>query len=655
VTAVVLMVGLSAGTSAGQANTFYWYGGSPDCWAIGATPAQNGSKCDVGSHATVANESEPAHNGIGADLRQTFGKSGDYCHVYNVYEKYGACENQGATWPLSFSTFGAPEPTNETIAACRKSNGAACGAQHYVAFNEQEDYPWSSSWFETEPALNISAELALSISRASSTWAYLCPVFKAPGQNDYLEYCFDEYQGNTTENLPAPPFEARGYGLNTICASANINGVESTVDQVVSPFAAGSPTPYGTTVAGSASTGVGSGSANVYLHAKITDADLLSAIQRDNLETNHIANHEGSPEYNWSGTKYGCHRGISQQVTGYKLVGIEDGVEGRPSVGVNATTQNLKAWTEYSPTFDENGDGWPDLLWYYAPREDLQVLFGEGNTFNNGISEKPAAAPTWAGIGDVNGDGKADVVWYYESSHDLQVLFGDGSAFNGGISHKTVGPLTWAALADVNGDGRADLILYYASTEELQVLLSNGTSFEYSTMTHLPPPTWAGVADVNGDGRPDVIWYTASNSNLAVHFGDGRSFNGGESDKSAGKPDWAGIGDVNGDGKPDVIWYYAATHDLQVLFGDGSSFNGGISHKEAGTPTWSGVEDVNRDGKADVLWYYAERQELQVLFSDGGSFTNAGITKKGAGNPDMALPGSFIDTLSGRRPGTGRF
>jgi hypothetical protein len=197
--------------------------------------------------------------------------------------------------------------------------------------------------------------------------------------------------------------------------------------------------------------------------------------------------------------------------------------------------------------------------------------------------------------------------------------------------------------------------LYYASTEELQVLLSNGTSFEYSTMTHLPPPTWAGVADVNGDGRPDVIWYTASNSNLAVHFGDGRSFNGGESDKSAGKPDWAGIGDVNGDGKPDVIWYYAATHDLQVLFGDGSSFNGGISHKEAGTPTWSGVEDVNRDGKADVLWYYAERQELQVLFSDGGSFTNAGITKKGAGNPDMALPGSFIDTLSGRRPGTGRF
>jgi uncharacterized protein (DUF427 family) len=501
---------------------------------------------------------------------------------------------------------------------------------HYVSFGSQgtNDRPWST-WFET-PTLVVSEEADPQVLNRTGSgnnvgaWGYVCPILKDTSTGDVLEYCLQEWRSKY--NSPEWANERIG-----TCAGAG----NTAIDTIQSYFWPG--TQFATEYSGSANTFVFEGNGPRHFEAGITRGDLENAINIDNAT---------------------CKRASSTNPANYALVGVEHGLEGwRELALLGGSTGNLQLRTEYTakpstaPKFDVNGDSRPDLAWYYAGTEDLQVLFGDGNSFNGGISHKPAGAPTWAGVGDVNGDGKPDMVWYYASTHEVQVLFGDGNSFNGGFSSKTVGNLTWAALANVNGDGKADLILYYAETHEIQVLFSDGNSFNGGiSRKTAAQPTWAGVADVNGDGKPDLVWYYAETQDLQVLFGDGNSFNGGISHKTAAKPNWAGIADVNGDGKPDLVWYYAETQDLQVLFGDGSSFNGGISHKTAAKPYWAGIADVNGDGKPDLVWYYAETQDLQVLFGDGSSF-NGGISHKTAGKPDMALPGSFADTMSGLRPG----
>jgi hypothetical protein len=321
--AVALVLGVASAASA--SSNFYWYGESPDCWQTGTLGA--------GNHACDYPGGGELHEAITGDLNAP--QSGDYCNTYNVP---ASCANQDAVWPLSFDT---------ELEPCPSLKGPACGAQHYVSLNSQEaDLPWSSSF--GEPALVVSAELAIKITKPAYAWAYLCPVLKAPKQPYYLEICFDEWQGSKTQsNLPEPPFASRGYGLNTICAPVTVNKVGSSIDQLVSPFALNQSTPYGTTLSGSANTGSGEGTSKELFTAKIALKELKNVITRDNQTTN--PEDGGSPEYNNTGNKYGCHRGLSEELSGYRLVGIQDGTEGYPDTNTNATTSTLKAWTEYTP------------------------------------------------------------------------------------------------------------------------------------------------------------------------------------------------------------------------------------------------------------------------------------------------------------------
>lgn len=347
--------------SVAHATAFYWYGESADCWQTG-TPGAPSHGCDYPGGGTI-------HEAITGDLNTT--QSGDYCNTYNTP---ATCVNQDAEWPLSFTAEEEPCPARS------KTYGEACGAQHYVSLGQQEDLPWSSGWFGQSAALVVSAELAIKITKPASSWAYLCPVLKAPepaGTNYYLEICFDEWQGSQTqESLPEPPFASRGYGLNTICAPVTVKGSPSAVDQLVVPFALGESTPYGTTLSGSANTGVGEGTANELFKVEITPEDLRNAIKRDNQAKNPERNHEGSPEYHNSGNKYGCDRGLSEELSGYRLVGIQDGVEGYPNTRINANTTNLKAWTEYttSPPPTESEGTPPTWVAYNSETSAAKVL-----------------------------------------------------------------------------------------------------------------------------------------------------------------------------------------------------------------------------------------------------------------------------------------
>jgi hypothetical protein len=314
----LLVVFLLGATSVASASSFYWYGESPDCWQTGQ-PGSSGKACDYPGGSEI-------YDAVTGDLNAT--ASGDYCNPYDGtigQELSGAtCANEDASWPLSFSD----STTNCT------SSTAACGIQHYVSLINQDDLPWSSNWFG-KPALVISADLNVtSVSNPTNAWEYICPLLKAPEQPYYLELCFDEWQGAAPQgNLPKPPFSEDGYGLDVSCAGVTVKGVGSSVDTFVSPFALGEPTPYATTLSGSTNTisGGTTGGAKVFT-AEITLANLENVINRDNAAP---------------GT--GCGRGLSSNLAGYQLVGVEDGNEGRPTMKLAATVSNLQLHTEYTP------------------------------------------------------------------------------------------------------------------------------------------------------------------------------------------------------------------------------------------------------------------------------------------------------------------
>jgi hypothetical protein len=324
----LVVVFLIGATSVASASSFYWYGESPDCWQTGQ-PGSSGKACDYPGGSEI-------YDAVTGDLNAN--ASGDYCNPYDGtigQELSGAtCANEDASWPLSFSD----STTNCT------SSTAACGIQHYVSLVNQDDLPWSSSWFGN-PALVISADLNVtSVSTPTDAWEYICPLLKAPEQPYYLELCFDEWQGAATQgNLPKPPFSEDGYGLDVSCAPVTVKGVGSSDDTLVSPFALNDPTPYATTLSGSTNTIAGgtTGGAKLFT-AKITLANLENAINRDNEAANPANGGAAGPGY-------GCGRGLSSNLSGYQLVGVEDGNEGRPTMKLAATVSNLQVHTEYTP------------------------------------------------------------------------------------------------------------------------------------------------------------------------------------------------------------------------------------------------------------------------------------------------------------------
>ncbi len=294
-------------TDTAHAASFYWYGANPDCWQTGTPPGAPGEACDSGGGVIS--------NAISGDLNVS--QSGDYCNTYNVNNTI--CNDEGATWPLSF----------KYTAAC-EHDSPACGIHHYTSFANQNDQPWGK--WGNSPQLVLSSELAMtSVTAPQDAWAYLCAVLQAPGTKLFVEDCFDRWQGSATqENLPEPPFASRSYGLGGICGGVTVNGERGADDQVVTAFAPNAPTPFGTTIAGTTITGGTTGTN--HFQVTISTANVANAIARDN---------QAPPT--------GCSRGLPTNVGEYRFVGIEDGIEGGVHTQLAATTSHLRAWTEYTP------------------------------------------------------------------------------------------------------------------------------------------------------------------------------------------------------------------------------------------------------------------------------------------------------------------
>jgi hypothetical protein len=306
-TATLLLCAVS-GTSGASAASFYWYGASPDCWQTGPNPGSSGTNCQFPGGTVIS-------DAITGDVNTL--ETGEYCNVY--FSTSTICNNEDSNWPLSF----------KTTSACASGN-PFCGIQNYVSFAQQGDYPWAS--WAGQPALVIANILHVTaVKGPSSAWAYVCPVLEAPVRpRSYLEYCFDQWQGEKSQsNFPeAPPFAGKGYAM-VRCGNVTVQGENGVADTIISPYAYNQPTPYATTTSGSSNTLTGGTTGERGFQIEVTSSDLENAIARDNSTC--------------------APRGLPNSVASYRLVGIEDGIEGLPNTQLSATMSSLSARTEYTP------------------------------------------------------------------------------------------------------------------------------------------------------------------------------------------------------------------------------------------------------------------------------------------------------------------
>jgi hypothetical protein len=217
---------------------------------------------------------------------------------------------------------------------------------------------------------------------------------------------------------------------------------------------------------------------------------------------------------------------------------------------------------------DINGDGLPDLIQLYFPTNgdygnipQKRIYLNTGAGFEIGGSYSISLPDTWfrvasadAGtrLADLNGDGLPDLIqMYYPRNGDYnnvlqqRIYLNDGVGFvksdtfsaslaqtnmffvgwvvSGGVGDVNMG----TQLVDINGDGLPDLVQLYYPTNgayenqpQRRVYLNTGAGFAYKvSLSASLPDAWfrySGVdfgtqfADLNGDGLPDLIQlYTA--------------------------------------------------------------------------------------------------------------------------------------------------
>ena len=160
--------------------------------------------------------------------------------------------------------------------------------------------------------------------------------------------------------------------------------------------------------------------------------------------------------------------------------------------------------------------------------QELRSFFAYGPTFAGGVR---------VAAGDVNGDGAADIVtgvgpgvpshvkvFDGRTGAEIQSFFAFDPSFSGGV---------FVAAGDVTGDGKADLVVG-ADAGGSQIVSPNTkligglTSFEIRAFDAYGPQFAGGVrvaaGDVNGDGRADIITGAGPGALPHVKVFDGRTF-----------------------------------------------------------------------------------------------------------------------------------
>lgn len=313
----------------------------PATWYTGSNPPP-GYLANPGNNA--GGLEHMLTNAVTEDLQVT--TPGDYCNYYNtgtslVYQNNlstianatgfnpgtpyadwqqgdssssNVCQAKGSTWGFKI-TGGANNSCTPNI---------ACGMHHYAKLSGgTSNRPWSSS-YGTSPSpaltfsLNVTAQTAV---YNQGVFGYFCPTLLDTSTNNYIEYCFVEWQkGSGYPNISH--FDKLG-----ACATTDYG---KNVDIVFTAFG---PSQTWSTQRGGSGNTFGSVPGSAYLTASITRQNLLNAINAINAP---------APQPN------GCSRGLSTNLDNYALIGFEHGVEGGgfSHLGGNVSNEKLTTTTD---------------------------------------------------------------------------------------------------------------------------------------------------------------------------------------------------------------------------------------------------------------------------------------------------------------------
>ncbi len=294
------------------------------------------------------------------------------------------------------------------------------------------------------------------------------------------------------------------------------------------------------------------------------------------------------------------------------------------SVSTGTTINTNQSYSAGANAADVNGDGLPDLVWYY----DEPLLFGgitklyvQLNTTAPGAGVSFAATSAiwytilgssttdwtflstgdfWSmsrsiNVADFNGDGRADILVHLRKS------------VRSGCEIDIVSPDVQASF-DAQADGGEVInACTYTYTYYWRPLVSTGSSFqEVGSYVRTAVGIDFGFIDWNGDGCTDLYGPSSAGGTYQIYpslcTAAGAAFGPGI-DTQASWGDIAMAADYDGDGKQDLITGVTANGNWKARRSTGDGVDATVI--DTGVPVQRGawfVTDTNGDGLVDLGW-----------------------------------------------------
>lgn len=295
---------LCRSTDARAQSVWYWYyspssGGG--CWNTVSSPTKGSAayQCDdPGANylpsSTIAGQTVHTYiqNGAFDDVRSVAAHSGDYCNSYDMAAFTSYLDSDPYYFGNPTSRSYCYADGSEWGQNVNDSAANAAGAQHFASVQGTAAFPWS---FGSAPSLYIYSTFGDSTNTSSSAWGYLCAdLIDTAGASNELEICGDEWDWNRQQP--------------NLVGCGNLDGVQLAMPE---DYFRATAQRYTTERAGSSDTVTSvTVPARTVFSMEITVQDLTNAISGANSTC---------------GSLYGTS--WSDSVSGYRLMGVEDGEE----------------------------------------------------------------------------------------------------------------------------------------------------------------------------------------------------------------------------------------------------------------------------------------------------------------------------------------
>lgn len=331
-------------------NIYYWYTpyGSTDLLQTTTAPP-NGSFVTSTPGPDYLASHELTDGGFGG-IRSS--AAGDYCDAYGLppldrpgTDPLGDRTGVGMPDPISAYQRQSSVPTSGYNSGCQAANvtvwgrpiapwgwhvnaddqgnncSFTCGMQHYVSLAGTADYPWGPAWLNGQLTLHSEFQMNRYITTKSyaGAWAYTCAVLEdvsaqTPGElARYVEYCMAKWDVYAITPLTCQAITlADGRGAAVELVIGQLDGQ--------SPYFQNVGTP---TVQSGDSGALGT---RHTFEATIGTSNLNQAVHDFNNK---------------------CGVNYSTNPANYRLIGLEDGIEGWYFEKLDGSDIQLQAWTAY--------------------------------------------------------------------------------------------------------------------------------------------------------------------------------------------------------------------------------------------------------------------------------------------------------------------